>query len=210
MILSKPVYQYIERLTSAPDLHLAAIERQTYLTTLAPQMISGKVQGAFLAMVSQMISPQRVLEIGTFTGYGAICLASGLTDDGVVHTIEADHELQATITNNIQGAKCRDKIVCHFDRAQNVIPQLKEFFDLVFIDAGKRDYLEYYDLVFDKVRPGGFILADNALWDGKVLEEEPDLDTRTIMKFNEHVQADGRVENVLLPLVDGMMICRKK
>jgi len=174
-------------------------------------MLSGPVQGRFLEMISRMIRPQRILEIGTFTGYSAICLAQGLAEGGVLHTIEAEAMYADLALEFFSKADLMEKIILHEGDALKIIPELDEIFDLVFIDAAKEHYCDYYDLVLDKVRKGGFILADNTLWDGKVLEEggkgEPE--TRGIVAFNKLVQEDERVENVLLSLRDGVSVIRK-
>jgi len=210
MIVSDKVFKYIEQITSDPSPNMMAIERETHLKTMAPQMISGKIQGRFLSMISHMIKPIQVLEIGTFTGYGAISLAEGLATGGKVHTVEANLELEKIIRANISQLGYDHKIIVHMDLAERVIPQLEIQWDLVFIDAGKKDYGLFYDMVFNQVKKGGFILADNVLWDGKVVRDSPDTDTQTILTFNKRVSSDTRVENLILPLVDGMMLCRKK
>jgi predicted O-methyltransferase YrrM len=173
--------------------------------------MSGHLQGKFLEMISWMIRPERVLEIGTYTGYSAICLASGLSENGLIHTIEVNQELEDFIKRYIKKAGLTGKINIHIGNALEIIPRLDETFDLVFIDADKENYLNYYNLVFEKVRKGGFILADNALWNGKVVEsnKKPDKETEGIIEFNDFVRNDKRVENVLLPLRDGVMIVRK-
>jgi predicted O-methyltransferase YrrM len=202
---------YITDHTSAEQEVLRELNRETHVKVLFPRMMSGHLQGKFLQMVSWMIRPGRVLEIGTYTGYSAICLAGGLKDQGVVHTIEINPELEDIILKYVVKAGLSDKIQLHIGDAIDIIPDLDETFDLVFIDADKENYLNYYHLVFDKVREGGFILADNALWDGKVVEEKKryDKETEGIIKFNDFVQNDDRVENVLLPVRDGIMIIRK-
>ncbi len=202
---------YITDHTSAEQEVLRELNRETHVKVLFPRMMSGHLQGKFLQMVSWMIRPGRVLEIGTYTGYSAICLAGGLKEQGVVHTIEINPELEDIILKYVVKAGLSDKIKLHIGDAIDIIPDLDETFDLVFIDADKENYLNYYHLVFDKVREGGFILADNALWDGKVVEEKKryDKETEGIIKFNDFVQNDDRVENVLLPVRDGIMIVRK-
>ncbi len=202
---------YITDHTSAEQEVLRELNRETHVKVLFPRMMSGHLQGKFLQMVSWMIRPGRVLEIGTYTGYSAICLAGGLKEQGVVHTIEINPELEDIILKYVVKAGLSDKIQLHIGDAIDIIPDLDETFDLVFIDADKENYLNYYHLVFDKVREGGFILADNALWDGKVVEEKKryDKETEGIIKFNDFVQNDDRVENVLLPVRDGIMIVRK-
>ena len=174
-------------------------------------MLSGHTQGRLLPMISKMIKPGTILEIGTFTGYSAICFAEGLTENGMLHCIEINPEYEEIIQRYIDNSGFHNKIKIHIGDALKIIPEFKEIFDLVFIDAGKEQYLRYYKLIFDKVKSGGFILADNALWDGKVLQEEKNIDkeTRGIKEFNDFVQQDARVENFLLPFRDGLMIIRK-
>ncbi len=188
---------------------LKDLERETHLKTLAPQMISGPLQGRWLAMISHMIRPRRILEIGTFTGYTAINLALGLQDGGILHTIEANRELEYLIRKYISAAQLDEKVVLHIGKAENVLPELPGPFDLVFIDAGKNDNALHYDLVFEKVKPGGFILVDNVLWSGKVVHKRQDKDTAVIHQFNEKVNRDPRVENLILPIRDGLMMVRK-
>jgi predicted O-methyltransferase YrrM len=190
---------------------LAALERETNLRTLSPQMLSGALQGSMLRFVSQMLRPFRILEIGTFTGYSTICLASGLTDGGILHTVEVNDELEWIISKYIHLAGLTNKIVSHFGDASEIVPVLNEVFDLVFLDAGKLDYQRHYDMVLPLVRPGGFILADNVLWDGKVAGGDTKDETANVLReFNAFVHRDERVENMILPLRDGLMIVRKK
>ena len=201
---------YISAHTTAPHRDLWQLERQTHLQTLAPQMMSGHVQGRFLSMISHMVRPKHVLEIGTFTGYSALCLAEGLDEGGVLHTIESNLEYRCLIEGAFQHVQPAEKIQVHFGDALEIIPQMEITFDLVFIDAAKVHYAQFYDLVIDKVGRGGYLLADNVLWSGKVIDDQKDEDTMAICAFNDRVQADASVENLILPLRDGMMLCRKK
>lgn len=196
--------------TTPPSALLHRLERETHLRTLQPQMLSGSFQGRLLQLISQMIRPRRILEIGTFTGYGSICLAQGLPEDGVLHTIEVNDELKPIITAYIEEAGLRDKIILHLGDAATLLPQLTDTFDLVFLDAGKLDYARHYELVLPKIRSGGFLIADNVLWAGKVLGPENDTTAQVLDTFNAMVQADERVENLLLPLRDGLMLVRKR
>ncbi len=190
---------------------LRDLERETHLRTLGPQMLSGEYQGQLLRFLSLMLRPMRVLEIGTFTGYTAICMAEGLAEGGLLHAIEANDELGWLIQKYVNLAGMEKKIVLHLGDAAKVIPTLDEVFDLVFLDAGKLDYPAHYELALAKIRSGGFLLADNVLWDGKVTSEnERDETTRVLRAFNDFVQHDERVENLLLPLRDGLMIVRKR
>lgn len=192
-----------------PVLH--DLERETHLRTLGPQMLSGEYQGQLLRFLSLMLRPHRVLEIGTFTGYAALCMAEGLADGGVLHTIEANDELGWIIRKYIQQAGMEQKIVLHLGDAAAIVPTLDEVFDLVFLDAGKLDYPPHYELALAKMRPGGFLLADNVLWDGKVASgNERDETAKALRAFNDFVHQDERVENLLLPLRDGLMMVRKK
>ena len=197
--------------SSALGWVLRDLERETHLRTLGPQMLSGEYQGQLLRFLSLMLRPMRVLEIGTFTGYTAICMAEGLAEAGVLHTIEANDELGWLIRKYIQRAGMEHQIVLHLGDAAKVMPTLDEVFDLVFLDAGKLDYPAHYELALAKMRPGGFLLADNVLWDGKVASgNERDETARALRAFNDFVQQDERVENLLLPLRDGFMIVRKR
>lgn len=191
--------------------YLAKVNRDTHIRLINPRMCSGHLQGRVLSMFCHMIQPKRILEIGTFTGYSALCMAEALTDEGIIHTIEIDDELEEFIRQNFEGSEYNDKIKLHIGDALSVIELLDETFDLVFIDADKREYQAYYEAVLPKLRAGGFILADNTLWDGKVLKPVHDNDKQTIeiMKFNDFITSDSRVEKVMLPLRDGLTIIRK-
>jgi len=194
-----------------PD-YLAKINRKTHLKMINPRMLSGHLQGRVLSMLSKMIQPERVLEVGTYTGYSAICLAEGLSAKGKLHTIECDDELEDFIRENIESSPYQEQIVLHIGDAKKLIPEIDEMFDLVFLDADKREYQVYYDAVFPKLKNGAYMLVDNTLWDGKVLLEVHDKDNQTeaIRKFNDYVAADKRVEKLILPLRDGLTMIRKK
>lgn len=202
---------YIQAHTSAEDELLRELTRVTHLHVIQPRMLSGHLQGKVLEMFSHMIRPHRILEIGTFTGYSALCLARGLNEGGRLHTIELNDELIELAQKFIQRSALCDKIVQHQGNALDIIQQLDETFELVFIDGDKREYCAYYQAAFDKVARGGYILADNVLWDGKVVEpvHANDKHTLGVLAFNQLVMADTRVENVLLPFRDGMMLARK-
>ena len=208
--LPEKINDYAEAHTTPDSDLLIALERETHLKTLSPRMLSGHLQGRFLSLISHLMQPKRVLEIGTFTGYSALCLAEGLADDGILYALEANDELEYLIKQSVEKSPSPDKIKLLIGNALEIIPDLNETFDLVFIDAGKRDYPIYYDLVIDKVRSGGLIIADNILWSGKVVEDKKDVDTQIIDTFNKKIHADERVENILLPLRDGLMMARKK
>jgi predicted O-methyltransferase YrrM len=205
------IEKYIKDHTTPEDDVLERLNRETHLRVLNPRMLSGHVQGKFLEMISRMICPERILEIGTYTGYSAICLARGLAQNGFLHTIEINPEPDEMAGKYFREAGLESKIIRHIGDALTLIPEMDIRFNLVFIDASKEHYSDYYHLVFDKVKPGGFILADNALWDGKVVlaKNSADKDTLGIMKFNDLVQQDKRVENVLLSERDGLMVIRK-
>ena len=207
--LPHKISAYAEAHTTSDTPLLQALDRETHLQTLKPRMLSGHLQGRFLSMISQMLKPKAVLEIGTFTGYSALCLAEGLVEGGVLHTIEADEELEPIIRKYFEASGLEGKLRLHIGNALQIIPTLQETFDLVFIDAAKREYPAYYDLVIDRVRSGGFIIADNILWSGKVTEERQDVDTKIIDGFNKKIHEDSRVENILLPIRDGLMVARK-
>ena len=191
---------------------LKALERDAHVNLLRPRMLSGHLQGRILKMFCRMMQSRRVLEIGTYTGYATLCLAEGLPEDGLVHTLEINDEMEDFIFKYLNQSPLQEKIRVHFGDAMEIIPQLDEQFDLVFIDADKRLYSAYYDLVFPKVRAGGLILADNTLWDGKVVENIPASDKQSlgILAFNEKIKQDERVEKVILPLRDGVTMIWKK
>lgn len=205
--------KYIAEHSSAQTEALAWIQRQTNIRTNHARMLSGAVQGRFLTMLTEMIRPHDILEIGTFTGYSAVCLASGLEEGGHLDTLEINDELEDLILEGFEKAGLADRITLHIGDAKETLESLKERrYDMVFIDANKREYCEYYSLVFDMVRPGGYILADNVLWDGKVYQDPMPQDRQTlgIAAFNDMVKADPRVESVILPVRDGLNIIRKK
>ncbi len=206
-ILNEDLQRYAEQHTSPESDLLKKINRDTHAHVLMPRMLSGHLQGRVLSMISYMIKPQRILEIGTYTGYSALCLAEGLSPGGKLITIDINEELEKKVRDHF--AQWQDKIEYKIGNALDIMPTLNEIFDLVFIDADKSNYSKYFDLVIDKVRPGGFILADNVLWSGKVLNKNPDNDTKSIIAFNQKIQHDSRVENVLLPIRDGIMMIRK-
>ena len=204
--------KYITDHTTDEDPVLAELNRRTHLDMVYPQMLAGKMQGRLLEMISRMIRPENILEIGTFTGYSAICLARGLKDNGRLYTIEINDELMNYASNFFSKAGLSDKIIQLQGDAREIIPGLDIIFDLVYIDAEKEDYIEYYNLVIDKVRSGGLILADNVLWDEKVLEDPSKTDpaARAIIEFNNFVFKDNRVVNLILPIRDGLMLIQKK
>lgn len=194
-----------------PEL-LARLEHEANVRLLHPRMVSGHLQGRLLSAISRMLRPRRVLELGTYVGYSAICLAEGLPDDGRLITIDIDDEIEDMARRYIEASPYAGRIDFRIGDALELVPGLDEVFDLVFIDADKRDYLAYYEAALDKVRPGGFLLADNTLWDGKVLKPAAPADrqTRGLLRFNDFVAADSRVEAFILPVRDGLTIIRKK
>ncbi len=210
--LAEDINRYTEEHTQAENKTLAELNRETWLKVLQPRMLSGHLQGRVLSMLSKMIQPKRILEIGTYTGYAALCLAEGLTEDGQLHTIDKNEELEDRIERFVKKAGFEDKIHLHFGNAVKILPTLQEDWDLVFIDADKTNYSTYYDLLIDKMKSGSYLIADNVLWSGKVTEdyEELDEETKAIVDFNTKIQSDERVENVLFPIRDGLMVIRKK
>jgi predicted O-methyltransferase YrrM len=205
--------RYVFDHTSPEDPLLTRLFRDTYVKIHHPRRTSDHLTGTWLRMICQMLRPQKVLEIGTFTGYGALAMAAGLPLDSELHTIEINDELEPFIESWFRESPDRDKIHLHIGNALTIIPGFDFLFDLVFIDGEKDQYVDYYEAALGKTRSGGFLIADNTLWSGKVLDpevSENDHFTRGVMKFNDHVQSDERVENLLLPVFDGMMIIRKK
>jgi caffeoyl-CoA O-methyltransferase len=200
---------YAEAHSSEEPELLKKINRETHAFIMKPRMLSGHMQGRLLSMISKMIQPKYILEIGTYTGYSALCLAEGLQPEGTLITLDVNEELENRVKAYFNESKFSTQIDFRIGNALNIIPMLNHSFDLVFIDADKENYSNYFDLVVGKVKAGGFILADNVLWSGKVLESKPDKDTRSIVIFNDKVHNDTRVENVLLPIRDGITLIRK-
>lgn len=203
---------YTEKHTRAESPLLAEINRSTHAEVLKPRMLSGHLQGQLLRMLSMMQRPRYILEVGTYTGYAALCMADGLSEDGELHTIDVNEELAARIRGYFDRSEFANKLHLHIGDAQQVIPTIKRAWDLVFIDADKENYQTYYDLVLPHMSSGGLIIADNVLWSGKVTdkaEREKDTDTAALHAFNAFVHADERVENVLFPIRDGLMVARK-
>ncbi|MGN1246623.1 MAG: O-methyltransferase [Muribaculaceae bacterium] len=211
--MQEQLEDYILKHIDAEGDALHKLNRETHLYHLRPRMCSGHLQGRMLKMMVRMIRPQHILELGTFTGYSALCLAEGLAgDDCRLDTIEIDDELEDFIRSHFDASPLAQRITLHIGDAREVLPSINGDFDLVFIDANKREYCEYYDMVFDRVTHGGFIIADNTLWDGKVVDWGKKLDAQTegILRFNDMVAADVRVEKVILPIRDGLTIIYKK
>jgi predicted O-methyltransferase YrrM len=205
--------EYIEQHSSPESAVLQQITRSTHLEVINPRMLSGHVQGRVLSMISKMIRPKRILELGTFTGYSALCLAEGLQEDGKLVTLEHNDEMEAAIRRNFSLSPLGEKIELVIGDAKEVLTnfELEEHFDLVFIDADKKEYCDYLDLVLPLVREGGWILADNTLWDGHIIDAAYDKDKQTLSlrAFNDKVAQDERLEKVILPLRDGLTIIRK-
>jgi len=189
---------------------LQKIDRETNLKVLMPRMISGHYQGRVLSMLSKMIAPKRILEIGTFTGYATLCLAEGLTKDGLIYTLDINEELEDMVRGHFEKSPFNTQIKYILGNATETVQKLDEVFDIVFIDADKKNNGTYYDLVFEKVRPGGLLIVDNVLWSGKVLNSQQDKDTKNITTFNDKIAEDDRVEKLILPVRDGLFIIRKK
>jgi caffeoyl-CoA O-methyltransferase len=210
-ILPDDLQKYLDMHCDPEPEALKTINRETYLKVLKPHMLSGHYQGRLLSMLSKMMQPKRILEIGTFTGYATICLAEGLTEDGIIHTIEVNREMEEMLNSHFKLTNVEKKIQLHFGAAEDVLNVLAEKnFDIVFIDADKKNNFNYFQLVFDKVRSGGLIIIDNVLWKGKVYGEENDADTQAIRKLNDQISVDSRVEKLILPVRDGILLIRKK
>jgi predicted O-methyltransferase YrrM len=210
-IVNNQIESYCEKHSSNENQLLQKVNRETHLEVLMPRMLSGHLQGRFLAMISQMIQPKFILEIGTYTGYSALCLAEGLAKDGKLFTIDINEEMSSRVLHYFSLHEKASQLKYIVGDAMHEIQNLNESFDLVFIDADKKNYAAYYELVINKVNKGGFIISDNVLWSGKVVENDAkkDADTLNMLQFNEMIVNDSRVESMLLPLRDGLMICRK-
>ena len=211
------IYKYIEDHASVPSEALEWVVKQTHIRTNHARMLSGAAQGQLMRMIAQMCGAKRILELGTFTGYSAICLASALPEDGHLDTLELNDELEDLILEGFEKAGLENKISLHIGDCKETLRKMRsersdELYDIVYIDANKREYCEYYDLVFDMVRSGGLILADNVIWDGKVCQDPlpQDKQTLSIVRFNDMVSKDRRVESVILPIRDGLNVIRKK
>ena len=211
MKLHPDLEQYIENHSSAELPILKEIYRETYLNQLNPRMVSGHNQGMFLIMISKMIKPKSILEIGTFTGYSAICMAQGLTPDGILHTIEIDDEIASQTRLSFEKSELGDKIKLHVGSALDIIEKLNTTFDLIFIDGEKREYPQYLDLCLKRLNIGGYLIADNVLWNEKVIDPamKDDKATKAVKQFNDMVHANSGLLHVLLPLRDGLMMCQK-
>ncbi len=210
-LLSDELKTYLESSCDPESDLLKQIDRETHLKVSLPRMLSGHYQGRVLSMLSKLIRPQRILEVGTFTGYASLCLAEGLTEDGILHTIDINAELEDMVRASFAKSDLGLKIKYHIGNALEIIPELDEVFDLVFIDADKKNNEAYYKLSIDKLRSGGLIIVDNVLWSGKVIDDKKtDSATTLISNFNEMVSSDQRVEKLILPVRDGIFIIRKK
>ena len=209
--LPEKIEQYACNHTQEENIVLAELNRETWAKVLIPRMLSGHLQGRALSMFSKMIRPKCILEIGTYTGYSAICLSEGLQEGGKLHTIDINEELKSMSLNYFKKAEISKNVVQYVGNALEIIPNMKDEFDLVFIDADKENYSNYFKIVIEKMPIGGFIIADNVLWSGKVVEKVKgkDQETKAIQEFNTLVQTSERVENILMPIRDGLMICQK-
>ena len=211
-ILDTGLQAYLDNHCDAEPEALQTINRETHLKVLKPNMLSGHYQGRVLSMLSKMMQPKRILEIGTYTGYATVCLAEGLTEDGFIDTIEVNREMEEMLQNHFELTNVEKKIRQHFGPAEQILGDLYENnFDIVFIDADKKNNYLYFQLVFDKVRSGGLIIIDNVLWKGKVYDSaQKDADTESFRKLNEQIAVDTRVEKLILPVRDGLLLIRKK
>ena len=211
-IINNDIMAYAVRHTQDESELLKALNKETHQKILQPRMISGHFQGRFLSFIAKLIKPQIILEIGTYTGYATLCLAEGLTKDGIIHTIEINEELVDFQKKYFDQSEFKNQIFTHLGEAKNIIPELNLEFDLVFIDADKTNYPIYLEMVLSKLKKGGVLIADNVLWSGKVLEHQQkstDSETNSIKIFNELVKKEKDLETLLLPIRDGLMVCRK-
>ena len=209
--LPENINQYACDHTQGENAVLAELNRETWAKVLIPRMLSGHLQGRTLSMFSQMIQPKTILEIGTYTGYSAICLAEGLQENGSLHTIDINEELKSICERYFEKAGISKQVKLYTGNAMDIIPTIDAEFELVFIDADKENYSNYFDLIIERMPVGGYIIADNVLWSGKVVEEVDtnDIETQELIAFNKKIHESERVENLLLPVRDGLMVCRK-
>ncbi|MGQ3012783.1 MAG: O-methyltransferase [Flavobacteriales bacterium] len=211
--IDQAIQHYADAMTEPETELLASLNRETHTKVMQPRMLSGHFQGRLLSMLSYILQPKRILEIGTYTGYSALCLAEGLATDGELHTIDINAEQEKRIRSYFERSPQAQSLHLHIGNALEIIPGLPAPFDIVFIDADKSNYLNYFNLVADKMSPGGLIIADNVLWSGKILDEKErtkDKDTAALHEFNTRVSADPRFQPVLLPVRDGLMLLRRK
>ena len=208
-LLHKDILNYASTYTENESKLLMDLDRETWMKTVNPRMISGKIQGRILSMFSRMIKPQNILEIGTFTGYSALCMAEGINKNGLIHTIDINEEIVLLAKEYFQKSKFNKNIKQYIGNAIDIIPKIKNNFDIVFIDADKENYSNYFDLVIKKVNIGGFIIADNVLWSGKVTKNIRDKETMALHEYNNKIMQSNIVSNLLLPVRDGLMICQK-
>ncbi len=209
-IVADDLESYLEHTTDEENSLLKRVNRETYLKETMPHMLSGHYQGRVLSLLSKLVAPKRILEIGTFTGYATLCLAEGLQEDGILHTIDINAEQQERVQGYFDESVFADKINYHIGDAAVILPTLDETFDLVFIDADKKRNLYYFETIINQVPSGGLILIDNVLWKGKVLDSKPDNQTKQIIDLNARLAQDKRVEKVILPIRDGLFALRKK
>ena len=210
--IEEALLHYAEQHSAAEPEILAKLNRETHLKVMQPRMLSGHLQGRILSLFSKLLQPKTVVEIGTYTGYSALCLAEGLQDGGIVHTIDNNDERVPLLKRYFSEAGEQERIQIHTGNALDILPGIDGPYDLVFIDADKHNYLNYYKLVLERMRPGGLIIADNVLWSGKVLEtpKANDADTKALVEYNTYVVSDPKVEVVLMPVRDGLSVARKK
>ncbi|MEO6133015.1 MAG: O-methyltransferase [Saprospiraceae bacterium] len=209
-MLAPEIQKYLDDHSNIEDAELQEVERNTHLHTIAPQMLSGSMQGRFLTMMTSLIRAKNVLEIGTFTGYGSICLARGIERGGKLVTIDVNPEFSFLVRKHLEIAGVEDRVEPLIGDALKIIPARKEIWDLVYIDANKQEYVEYYNAIIDRVRAGGLILTDNVLWSGKVVNEPDDADAKVINRYNKMLVEDDRVDVIMLPIRDGLSVARKK
>ena len=208
--INKDIFEYSEKYSQQEPEILQELNRETHLKILNPRMLSGFFQGRLLSIISKLIKPKKVLEIGTYTGYSAICIAEGMNKNGIIHTIDKNEELNTIQKKYFKKSGLENNIIQYNGCALDIIPKIEEKFDLIFIDADKENYINYFNLVIDKLNNNGVILADNVLWSGKVINsEDHDLTTNVLREFNKSVNNDNRVETILLPIRDGISIIRK-
>ena len=207
--LPEKINQYAINHSNKEHQLLSDLSRETWTNVMNPRMLSGFTQGRFLSMISNMISPQNILEIGTYTGYSALCLAEGLKKNGMLHTLDINEEYAIIAKRYFDKSIYKNNITQHIGNALDIISELNQCFELAFIDADKENYCKYFDLIIDKIKINGYIIADNVLWSGKVLEEVQDKETQALNEYNKKVLKDERIETLLLPIRDGLMISKK-